>query len=342
MSSGEALLIGAGRMGRSHAMALKELGLTLAAVCDLRADARNALGQEFSIAESARFADAASMLAAFPRPRLVVIATTANTHFELVQAAAGAGAAAIVCEKPMAASIDQCVGMIEACARAGARLAINHQMRFMPQYELVKSILDEGLLGRLASMTVVAGSFGLAMNGSHYVEAFNFLTGAWPASVSAHFTGEPINNPRGAEFFDQGGEFRFLAKSGQRLNIMIGHDQGHGMTVTYAGEYGHIFVDELEGEAIVTARREAHRSAPMTRYGMPWQRKTHRFTPADNVQPTKRLMEALLNGANYADGQTGLRVVSALACCYDSAEQDGRKLAIEAAHRDTARLFPWA
>lgn len=342
MSSSDVLLIGAGRMGRSHAMAVRELGLSLAAVCDLRTEARDAMGEEFSIVPSARFADAAAMLAAFPAPRLVVIATTANTHFDLVRAAVAAGARAVLCEKPMAASVDQCIGMVEGCAQAGTLLGINHQMRFMPQYELVKTILDEGLLGRLGSMNVVAGSFGLAMNGSHYIEAFNFLTGAWPVWVSAYFTGEPINNPRGVEFFDQGGEFRFIADSGQRLNLIIGHDQGHGMTVTYAGEYGHIIIDELQGEAIVTARERAHRGAPMTRYGMPWERVTHRFAPADNVQPTKRVLEALLKGKNFPDGRTGLQIVRAVARCYDSAEQNSRKLAIETADANTARVFPWA
>src|SRR6185436_16407920 len=104
---------------------------------------------------------------------------------------------------------------------------------------LVKTELETGSLGQLASMTVVGGCFGLAMNGSHYIEAFSYLTGAKPVEATAWFSGGPFANPRGTAFFDQAGEMRVVADSGQRLNLVIGSDQGHGMTVTYAGAFGH-------------------------------------------------------------------------------------------------------
>ena len=51
-------------------------------------------------------------------------------------------------------------------------------MRFMAQYTVVRDELATGKFGPLASMTVTAGCFGLAMNGSHYCEAFAWLTGS--------------------------------------------------------------------------------------------------------------------------------------------------------------------
>ncbi|WP_425405438.1 Gfo/Idh/MocA family protein [Hwanghaeella sp.] len=337
-----AALIGAGRMGRSHALALRELGVTITAVCDRRPESVEKFATEFDVPADRATTDADRFFEDLGTPDILVIATTAETHCDLTCKGADAGARAILCEKPMATSVEDCETMLARCRKAGVKLAINHQMRFMDQYSLVKSELESGRLGTLASMNVVAGAFGLAMNGSHYIEAFHYLTGQWPDRVSAIFNGEPINNPRGPDFFDQGGNILFQTAGGPRLSLSIGHDQGHGMTVTYAGTWGHIFVDELQGSAIVTARKPEHRDAPNTRFGMPWDRQEISFPQADNVGPTKAVMEALLTGENYPDGDSGHRIVAALASSYASAEQGGSPVEIASNTDMHQRKFPWA
>lgn len=334
-------LIGAGRMGRAHALAAQKLGLSLDALCDTRAEALKEIGDQFGVAENRRFKDAQTLFASGV-DGTVLIATTADTHCILTCGAAKSGAKAILCEKPMASSVAQCDEMIATCADVGTRLAINHQMRFMSQYKIVKQVLDSGKLGRLGSMNVVAGNFGLAMNGSHYIEAFHFLTGSWPVSAAAWFAAEKLPNPRGPNFFDQAGEFRFLGESGQRLTFSIGPDHGHGMTVTYAGEYGHIFVDELEGEAIITSRLPEHRAMPSTRYGMPWERETVRFPQADNVEPTRAVISALIAGNNYPNGQSGRNIVAALAACHASADLGNRTMVLAENEAASDRCFSWA
>lgn len=337
-----AALIGAGRMGSAHALALRELGVTLTAVCDTRPEARETISVEFGVPEANRFASAADMFAALGGFDIVSIATTADTHKGFTCLAAQAGSRNILCEKPMATSVEDCEAMIAACTAAGANLAINHQMRFMPQYVLVKSVLDSGALGPLASMNVVAGCFGLAMNGSHYIEAFRYLTGAEPVSATAWFSGGTLPNPRGPNFFDQAGEMRIEGSGGQRLNLIIGADQGHGMTVTYAGAYGHVFVDELQGEAIVTARLPEHREMPPTRYGMPWTRESIGFPRSDNVGPTKAVLAALASGAGYPSGVDARQVVAALVACYSSVENGNLSVRVDALGAASQRVFPWA
>ncbi len=338
----EAVLVGAGRMGRSHAEALAGMGVRLAALCDPRAEARQAVGDAFDVPPDRRFADSESLYRAAGPGDVVVVATTADSHRVEVERAAAAGAPAILCEKPLATSVADCEAMIRACADAGALLAVNHQMRFMDQYREVKAVLDSGALGRLASMTVVGGCFGLAMNGSHYVEALMYLTGDRPAAAGAWFTGDPFPNPRGPQFFDQAGEVRIVTDGGRRLNLVIGADQGHGMTVTYAGAYGHIFCDELAGEMIVTERLPEHRVQPPTRYGMPVRRHARRFPVADNVTPTRAVLEALRAGSGFPDGETGRTVVATLAACWASAECDGRAIRLDALGPVRERRFPWA
>jgi len=336
------LLVGAGRMGIAHLQAARNLGLRPAGLCDKFEQNLDKAAAASGAQDAARFADSCKLFEANPGADLVVIATTADAHRALVEQAAASGAKAVLCEKPMATSVEDCEAMIAACERAGIRLAINHQMRFMDQYALVREQLDTGRFGPLASMTVVAGCFGLAMNGSHYCEAFRWLTGSELAEASAWFSAEQLGNPRGPQFFDQAGDVRFVGKDGQRLTLCIGADQGHGMTVTYACRYGHILVDELEGAYVATARKPEHRAQPTTRYGMPWDRWEGRFPQADNVGPTQAVMAALLAGEDYPSGDAGRHAVAALAAAYRSADEGHRPVGLHELGAYRARHFPWA
>ena len=104
------------------------------------------------------FADVGQMLEAV-RPDAVVISTTAPSHCEFVCAAAAAGVRYILCEKPMASSLEECDRMIAACRAAGAKLAVNHQMRFMEQYTDIKAMIDTPEFGGLRSMVVTCEQF---------------------------------------------------------------------------------------------------------------------------------------------------------------------------------------
>ncbi len=336
------LLVGTGRMGMSHLRAARNLGLELAGLCDLRPENLQKAAEEAGVGPSACFDTPQALFAAHPNADLVLIATTADSHRALVEQAAASGAKAILCEKPLATSVADCDAMIAACEKAGARLAVNHQMRFMDQYLLVKKELDGGRLGRLASMNVVAGCFGMAMNGSHYCEAFRWLTGSEIVSATAWFSPNTLPNPRGPQFFDNAGEVRFESADGRRLLMSIGPDQGHGMTVTYAAQWGHLFADELEGTYWATARKPEHQSMPPTRYGMSWDRWETRFPQADNVGPTQAVMQALLAGSGYPDGRDGRGAVAALAAASRSVELGNRPVRLEdlGEHRD--KRFPWA
>ena len=327
----------------AHLQAARNHNLRAAAICDVTpANREKAATAAGDLAAGRLFADAPAMFEAHPRADLVIIATTADSHRSLVEQAAASGARHILCEKPMATSVADCDAMIGACEASGSALAINHQMRFMPQYTVVRDELAAGRFGALASMTVTGGCFGLAMNGSHYCEAFAWLTGSPIVNAAAWFSGEPFNNPRGPQFFDQAGEVRFESADGRRLILNIGHDQGHGMTAMYAARFGHLFVDEFEGLCLATARKPEHQSMPVTRYGMPWDRWERRFAPADNVGPTEAVMRALLDDRGYPTGTDGRHVVAALAAAYQSAATGHTPVNVSDLGEFERRRFPWA
>ena len=335
------VVIGTGRMGKEHIRAGIKAGLTLSGLCDQSRTRLNAVAMEFGVSDKLCFSNYMQLLGDVDAP-LVIIATTANMHAELVIAAAKAGAKYILCEKPMATSIADCHSMIKVCEDNEVQLAINHQMRFMDQYQNIKKELEGGHLGNLGSMNVVAGCFGLAMNGSHYFEAFRYLTGSRIEAVSSHFSPDKLANPRGVDFQDVAGELLCIAKSGQRLLISAGGDQGHGMTVTYATGYGHIFCDELQGIYYVTARKPEFRNEPSSRYGLPCNRLKRNFPLADNFNSTYSVLESLIAGTDYPNGCDGLRVIETLVAAYKSAEKQGEFVMTDDLSSHENVRYPWA
>jgi hypothetical protein len=215
-------------------------------------------------------------------------------------------------------------------------------MRFMDQYLIPKQMVASGEFGPLRTMTVVAGNFGLAMNASHYFEAFRFMTDEAPATVSAWLSEDTVANPRGTQFSDRGGSVRVTTASGHRLYIEAGTDQGHGLFVVYGTRNGRIEVDELEGRLRTVVRKPDYRDLPTTRYGMPSDESNQAIPPADVVKPTEKLLSALVSGRDFPDGKVGRMTVEALVAAHLSAESAGREIDLRAGSLSSARTFPWA
>jgi predicted dehydrogenase len=76
----------------------------------------------------------------------VFICTPNALHAEMTIAAAEAGKH-IMCEKPMAITLDDCRRVREAVRKAGVQYLIGYHRRFNPLYTTVKELLDSGKLG---------------------------------------------------------------------------------------------------------------------------------------------------------------------------------------------------
>lgn len=336
-----AAVIGVGRMGLRHIAAVLRAGHVLVGIYDVAKEALKVAESEFALSKTQLF-DNIDSLYDLTRPDLVVIATNADSHCILTCQAAERGAKYILCEKPMAVSVAECDLMINACRVADARLSINHQMRFMPAYITPRCLSGAPEFGGLCSMTVVGGNFGFAMNGSHYFEAFRFLTGELPVEVAAWFSPEIVPNPRGAQYQDRAGCIRAVTVSGKRLYMDVSADQGHGFGATYACRYGVITVDELAGELTSTEREAQYRDLPTTRYGMPGHSKRYSVSPSDLIETTVSVLNALVSGNNNVSGEDGRNVVELLVAAHQSAEQSGAPVRLDSTAVDRERVFPWA
>jgi predicted dehydrogenase len=89
-----------------------------------------------------------------PEVEAVFVTTWPTAHAAPVIAAARAGKH-ILCEKPIAASLEEADAMVAAAEEAGVKFTMGYQTRFGTELPLVKRLLDEGVIGRPMGMTQV-------------------------------------------------------------------------------------------------------------------------------------------------------------------------------------------
>ena len=131
-------------MGGTHAQCHNALpNSTLAAVCDLEEDRRSKFAEMYGAQAFASFEE---MLAS--DIDMVDICLPTYEHRKAVEAAAAAKKH-VLCEKPMSLTAADCESMIAATKKAGVKFMVGHVIRFWPEYQVVKEILDSGRLGKI-------------------------------------------------------------------------------------------------------------------------------------------------------------------------------------------------
>jgi predicted dehydrogenase len=80
-------------------------------------------------------------------PDAVVVCAENTRHRELVELAAAAGPAVILCEKPLATTAADAQAMAEAAERAGASLMVAYPVRFSAAFRALRERVTSGALG---------------------------------------------------------------------------------------------------------------------------------------------------------------------------------------------------
>jgi myo-inositol 2-dehydrogenase / D-chiro-inositol 1-dehydrogenase len=135
-------LFGAGRIGKIHAgNVARQPGVTLKYVVDISPEAAAALAQQHgaqaTVSETV-FSDASV--------EAVVIASSTDTHAQLIMRSAEAGKA-IFCEKPVDLSLERSRLCADAVSKAGVTCMIGFNRRFDPTFSALKARLDAGEIG---------------------------------------------------------------------------------------------------------------------------------------------------------------------------------------------------
>jgi predicted dehydrogenase len=92
-----------------------------------------------------------------PEVEAVSVTTWPTAHAAPVIAAAEARKH-VLCEKPIATTLDDANAMVAAADRAGIKFAMGYQPQFGRVWPAVKNLIDEGVCGRLMGMSVIGVS----------------------------------------------------------------------------------------------------------------------------------------------------------------------------------------
>ena len=142
-------LIGAGRIGRVHALSIAaHPEVSLAAVVDAYPEAAETLARDFG--SRARDIDDV-----FEDPEIdaVLIASSTATHIDYLERAASAGKA-MLCEKPIALDLAASRATAERVAQSLCALAFNR--RHDPQFSALKDQLGQGRIGKLETLAITS------------------------------------------------------------------------------------------------------------------------------------------------------------------------------------------
>ncbi|NIJ55806.1 Gfo/Idh/MocA family protein [Dyadobacter arcticus] len=147
-------LIGTGLMGRTHSNGYKRIGdffpeleyrPVLQAVCSRNEEKVKAFAEQWGYASVET-----DWKKIIERDDIdaVDICTPNDTHAEIAIAAAAAGKM-ILCEKPLARTLEEAKTMVDAIEKAGVQNTVWYNYRRVPAVTLAKQIVDSGKLGRI-------------------------------------------------------------------------------------------------------------------------------------------------------------------------------------------------
>ncbi|NNU88079.1 Gfo/Idh/MocA family oxidoreductase [Geobacillus sp. MR] len=148
------LLIGAGTMGKVHAKAYSEMDKAqLVGIVDSNQDKANELAEEVGTAAFYTFDEAMEKLKNID---VIDICLPTYFHKEYVKRAADAGKH-VICEKPLARDLQEAREMITYCREKNVNLFVGHVVRFFPEYQKAKALLETGAIGKPAVVRTSRG-----------------------------------------------------------------------------------------------------------------------------------------------------------------------------------------
>jgi predicted dehydrogenase len=176
-----------------------------------------------------------------PQIDVVYIVLPNGMHAEYTIRAARAGKH-VLCEKPMANTVEECQAMIDACAVANKKLMIGYRMRYEPMtiraIELARSADQVGTIKQITAEAgfnagnpnmwrlnkKLAGGGPLMDMGIYGVNAIRFLSGQEPVEVSA-VSYQPTDDPRFKEV-EESISFELKFESGLIASVLTSYGFG--------------------------------------------------------------------------------------------------------------------
>jgi len=129
-----------------YCQALKDFPeVALVSAWDDDPDRGGAACQRFELA----FRQSAAEVIEDPRVEAVIVTCETNRHADLIEQAAAAGKH-ILCQKPLATTLEDCDRIIAAVKQSGVKFSMAYQMRHDPVNQKIKALLEAGAVGKVA------------------------------------------------------------------------------------------------------------------------------------------------------------------------------------------------
>lgn len=310
-------VIGAGYWGINHVRNFHELG-ALRMVCDTSRESLARIKDRFPDVEVEADYRAALTDADV---RGVVIATPAETHYNLASAALEAGKDVLV-EKPLTLDLDEGERLVSMAGRLGRILMVGHLLEYHPAVLRLRELIASGALGELRyvySNRLNLGKVRREENilwsfAPHDIAIILRLVGSWPTSISA--MGGAYLQPRIADVTVTNMEFR----TGVRAHIFVSwlHPYKEQRLVVVGSKKMAVFDDVRREDKLVVYDQgvEIVNGEPVTR-------KNEGMAEAlDKAEPLARQCAQFVESIEtrrrpVTDGESGLRVLRVL----DAAER---------------------
>lgn len=182
----KAILVGLGKIGQlydykheseniifSYAKAIKYFEeIELVCAVDIDDKLRNLFEEKYGIPSYSSIAKAASL----HNFDACIIATSTGTHYDIFMELATYNPKAILCEKPIASSIEEAKKMIEVTEKNNIQFVVNFKRRFDPEVILLKQSLHQRSVGTIEKVVCYYGK-GLLNNASHMIDLLVYFFG---------------------------------------------------------------------------------------------------------------------------------------------------------------------
>ncbi len=144
-------IVGLGTMGHQHIEAYLQMpDVEVSAVYDHHPERAQAFAERYGVPTASTYE------AFLQQVEIVDICTPTYRHSEYALPAIEAGKA-VVCEKPLARTLEDCERIVEAVQAKGTPFMPAHVLRFFPEYRTAHQVVKSGALGAIASVRMRRG-----------------------------------------------------------------------------------------------------------------------------------------------------------------------------------------
>ncbi|MBN1933249.1 MAG: Gfo/Idh/MocA family oxidoreductase [Anaerolineae bacterium] len=255
-----ALLVGCGGISRAWLDAIKAMpDVDMVAFVDLIEAAARSRATEYGYTNAYTGVDLAVALDA-AKPDVVFNCTVPEAHAETTITALERGCH-VLCEKPLADSMDNARQMIAAAHKAGRIFAVIQNRRYDPNIRRLRKFLDSGVLGRITTVNCdfyIGAHFGgfrdhmphvlLLDMAIHTFDAARLITGGDPRTVYCHEW-----NPPGSWYDHDASAVTIFEMSDRVIYTYRGSWCSEGLNTTWecdwriVGEQGSVTWDGAQG-----------------------------------------------------------------------------------------------